>query len=290
MRLIHLTDPHLSRLEGLGFSLLRGKRWSGYLSWRKNRQKKYLPAVLEKLTAAVKAQKPDQILLTGDLVQIGLEHEIQQAAQWLTGLAPANDVMLVPGNHDIYAGGSEAVVHDCWSEYLFHDAVPGHFPTHRKFGKLSLIGLSSACVSPLFMATGKLEQDQLQALTVLLEKAADEQQLVCLLIHHPPLPQMAGWRKSLTNARALQDVLGRHPPALIFHGHLHHNREQQWGESRIFCTAAASSVSDASYRVIDIEDDGQAWSVHMALKSVDIENTGGLGFVTVDEQSWMVSK
>lgn len=290
MRLIHVTDPHLSRLDGLTFSALRGKRWSGYLSWRNNRQNKYLPAVLDKLTAAVVAECADQILLTGDLVQIGLRNEIQQAEQWLTRLGPAERVMLVPGNHDIYARGSEAAVHDYWSKYLFHNASPGHFPVKRELGRICLIGLSSACVSPLFLATGKLGGNQLQGLAVLLEKAADERRLVCLLIHHPPLPQMTKWRKALADAQALQDVLERHPPALIFHGHLHHNREQLWGDSRIFCTAAASSVSDASYRVIDVTDDGERWSVHMTLKSVAIENNGELAFLTVDEQTWVVHK
>ena len=52
MRLIHLTDPHMSSLDDVKFSQLRGKRWSGYLSWRKNRRKRFLSAVLDKMTAA----------------------------------------------------------------------------------------------------------------------------------------------------------------------------------------------------------------------------------------------
>ena len=290
MRLIHLTDPHLSSLQGLKFSALRGKRWSGYVSWRKNRQKKYLPAVLEKLCMAVRAENADQILVTGDLVQIGLQSEIEQATRWLTGLGPADRVMLVPGNHDVYAHGSAAEVYESWSEYLFPVGSSGHFPVMRKLGKLNLIGLSTAVVSPVFMATGKLESDQLEELARMLEAAAAEQQLTCVLIHHPPLPGMTNWRKALGNAQALQDVLERFPPALILHGHLHHNREYLWGDCRIYCTAAASSVSDASYRVIDIEDDGENWSLRMALKSIALEDTDGLGFLTVDEQAWSVGK
>ena len=62
------------------------------------------------------------------------------------------------------------------------------FPVVRKLGKLSLIGLSTACVTPVFMATGKLGEAQLQRLDGLLQQAADEGQMVVLLIHHPPLP------------------------------------------------------------------------------------------------------
>lgn len=290
MRLIHITDPHLSNLDGQRFSALRGKRWSGYISWSKNRRKHYLPAVLEKLCAAVKAENADQILLTGDLIQIGLDSEIEQAAEWLTGLGPPDQVMLVPGNHDVYARGSATAVHDRWAEYLFRGGLPGHFPVLRKLGKLSLIGLSTACVTPVFMATGKLDTRQLEELSRLLETAAAERQLTGLLIHHPPLPQMTDWRKALANAQALQDVLEGFPPALIFYGHLHHNRSQKWRNSQIFCTAAASSINDASYRVIDIEDSGDHWSCHMALKSIALQSQGEVEFLMVDEQNWSVPR
>ena len=296
IRLVHLTDPHLSRLDDVKFRDIRGKRWSGYVSWHKNRQKKYLTSVLGHLSDAVRAENADQILLTGDLIQIGLESEIAQATRWLATLGSAEQIMLVPGNHDIYAKGSAALVHQAWSEYLFHgdesDAAgtAGRFPVLRKLGKLSLIGLSTACVTPVFMASGKLGGEQLERLAEMLKQAAYEQQVVCLLIHHPPLPGMTDWRKGLADADALQAVLEPYPPLLIFHGHLHHNREQQWGDSRIYCTAAASSVSDASYRVIDIEDEGDYLSFRMSLKTVAMENAGELQFATVDEQSWRVTK
>ena len=138
MRLVHFTDPHLSTLEGEKFSTLRGKRWSGYLSWRKNRRSHYLPSVLKKLVEAVRAENADQILLTGDLVHIGLETEIAQATQWLSTLGTADQVMLVPGNHDIYAKGSADAVYQAWSDYLFQTVQPaGSIPTAGQFPVLS---------------------------------------------------------------------------------------------------------------------------------------------------------
>lgn len=296
MRLLHLTDPHLSHLNDVKVTSLRGKRWSGYASWYKNRQKKYLPSVLEHLCASVKKEGADQILLTGDLLQIGLETEVEQATRWLRNLGPAGQVMLVPGNHDIYAKGSAVTTYQAWPEYLFQSDHPGAgsestpFPVLRKVGKLSLIGLSTAVVTPVFMAGGELGAAQLERLSGLLEQAAREGQLTCLLIHHPPLPGMTNWRKALKDAAALEAVLKKHPPGLVFHGHLHHNREYLWGDSRIYCTAAASSVSDASYRVIDIDDLGDRWALRMTLKSVFVDQAGELEFAVVDEQSWQISK
>jgi 3',5'-cyclic AMP phosphodiesterase CpdA len=297
VRLIHLTDPHLSTLTGVKLSSLLGKRLSGYLSWRQNRRNLYLPAVLARLVAAVRAENADQILLTGDLVHIGLETEITQAAEWLAALDSPDKVMLVPGNHDIYAAGSAGLVFQSWSEYLFQSVTPAapagvtdQYPVVRRLGKINLIGLTTACVTPVFMASGKLGREQLKRLARLLQQAAREGQMVALLIHHPPLPGMTHWRRALTDAAALEAVLKPHPPAMIFYGHLHHNHEQQWGNSRIYCTAAASSSSDASYRVIDIEDRDDHWSVRMALKTLDVEHAGEPGIVTLDEQSWELEK
>ena len=292
MRLVHLTDPHMSSLAEVGISSLKGKRWSGYLSWKKNRRRRYRPPVLERLVAAVHDERPDKVLLTGDLIQIGLDSEIAQAADWLRSLGATGQVMLVPGNHDIYAEGSANAIEHAWHGYLFPDDVqdgelkPGTFPTLRKHGTLSFIGLSSACVTPVFMATGKLGSEQLAKLDALLKRETEAGQLVCLLIHHPPLPGMTNWRKGLKDATALKMVLDKHPPALIFHGHLHHNRELQWGNSHIFCTSAASSCGDASYRIIDIDESGDHWSLTMTLKSISIESDTEPGFVVVDRQCW----
>lgn len=301
MRLIHLTDPHLSHLEGIHFMQLRGKRWSGFASWHKNRRKKHLPQVLQQLCSAIKAENADQILLTGDLVQIGLDSEIQQAAEWLALLGDPEQVMLVPGNHDVYAKGSETQVNRLWGAYMFagqkdaavkeagqeagQDAVQANWPTIRKSGPLTVIGLSSAVISPLFMATGRLDDAQLAALPALLKQARDEGQLLAVLIHHPPLPGMTGRRKSLRNAPELQKILADQPPDLLFYGHLHHNHEKHWQDARLYCTAAASSVENASYRIIDIEDMGAYYQLQMTLKAIDKD-----GLVELETNRWEIHK
>lgn len=296
MRLVHLTDPHLSSLTNENMGSLRGKRWSGYLSWRKNRSRKHLPSVLKQVVDAIKAENADKILLTGDLIQIGLDQEIAQASEWLSTLGTADQVMLVPGNHDIYARGSANAVHNAWFDYMFSGSQTdwagqsSDFPVLRKQGRVSFIGLSTACVTPVFMATGKLGKGQLERLSGLLKEAADDGQLVCLLIHHPPLPGMTKWRKALVDAHALQKVLQDYPPVLIFHGHLHHNRELQWSDSRVYCTSSASSASDASYRVFDVDENDDSWLFQMTLKSISMEGDEEPGIVVVDQQCWEIPK
>ena len=276
------------------FRDLKGKRWSGYLSWRKNRSRRYLPSVLELLCEAIKQEEADTILVTGDLIQIGLDDEVSQARDWLRQLGDPGRVMLVPGNHDIYANGSEDAVNTAWGDYMYGDGKPGStgssdgFPVLRQRGNLSLIGVTSACVTPVFMATGRVGDEQLDRLSHMLELAAGEGRTVCLLIHHPPLKDMTSWRKGLMDASGLERVLEAHPPAMILHGHLHHNREWHWRNSRIFCTAAASSASDASYRVFDIEGVDGCRRIQMTLKSICMELEEQPRFVEVDQDCWEV--
>jgi hypothetical protein len=51
---------------------------------------------------------------------------------------------------------------------------------------------------------------------------------------------------------------------------------------------AASSVSDASYRVIDIAECDGGWSFRMQLKTLDLVHGQKPAFVTIDEQSWRI--
>jgi len=280
----------LSSLEDVSLLKLWGKRWSGYGAWWKNPSRKYLQRMLENTLAAVRGENADQILVTGDLLQIGLTSEVAQAVQWLPRLGSAGRVMLIPGNHDIYTRKSEAEIRRAWSDYLFHgvgeDGRVVDFPVMREMGELCLIGLNSAHATPIFLANGRVGESQLRALQALLQKAAAGRRAVVLLIHHPPLPGMTKWRVALRDAADLQSVLATYPPLLILHGHIHRNREQRWEDTRIYCTASASGVGDASYRVIDIDRRDGQWHINMQLKSVVCENA--VDFTTVDEQRWQV--
>ncbi|MGH8034542.1 MAG: hypothetical protein ACREO9_04900, partial [Lysobacterales bacterium] len=65
MRLIHITDPHLSSLEGHTLLSLRGKRRTGYLSWTGKRRFFHLRETLQQLIAAVRAESPAQWVVSG---------------------------------------------------------------------------------------------------------------------------------------------------------------------------------------------------------------------------------
>jgi 3',5'-cyclic AMP phosphodiesterase CpdA len=278
MRFIHLTDPHLSSLAGHSFLGVKGKRRSGYLSWTQRRHTIHTRQTLDQLTDAIQAESPDQIILSGDLIQIGLEQEIQQVGKWLEALAPAEQILFVPGNHDVYAEDSWSSIRRHWDFIL--PPRPGNeadnsrsaYPLARDLGNIRLIGISSAYVTPIFSARGAIGKKQFKRLEQLIQQAHDLAYMPFLVIHHPPLPGMSIWRKALKEVDELKKLISKQKPALICCGHLHQNIEVIEGETRVFSTASASNRLNASYRVFDIEQidkENAAWSIRMQRKTIN---------------------
>ena len=285
MRLIHITDPHLSTLDGLGFLGVRGKRRSGYLSWYKNRRHAHRREILDLLTESVARQNPDRILLTGDLVHIGLEREMKEAAAWLRSLGSPDRVLLVPGNHDNYASDSLEIMYSQWREYLpqrngdKRDYTAG-FPVEHRAGSLKITGVNTSCVTRIFSAAGELGQGQRDRLLASFDPG-QEDLFHCLLIHHPPLPGIIYRRKALRDAGELGAIIRRKKPHLVLYGHIHCNREDHLADTRIYCTASASDAENASYRIFDIEQADAGWHCRMRLVALQ-----GKQFRPVAEESW----
>lgn len=279
MRLIHLTDPHLSTLEGTSFTQLSGKRWSGYLSWRRKRRFQHQKAMLERVVQAIHEEDPDFIVVTGDLAHIGLPSESQQIRDWLHTLGAPEKVLVIPGNHDIYQRDSWQVVREAWAPYLHlpeqDEALLSRdnrqlYPLRHEVGDMTLIATSSATPTPIFSATGELGESQLARLDTLLGDEAPDR-FCCVLVHHPPLPGMIGRRKALDDATSLRAVLTNRPVDLVLHGHDHRNSSSQLGDTRIYSTNSASSVVEgrqAAYRVFDVVSTAAGWSVAMQLKQL----------------------
>ena len=81
--LAHLSDPHLPPMPAVRLRDLLGKRALGYLNWTRNRHKVHRREVLDALVADVKAQAPDQIAVTGDLVNLALAAQVAPSRAWL---------------------------------------------------------------------------------------------------------------------------------------------------------------------------------------------------------------
>lgn len=226
--LAHLSDPHLGPLPRAGAHHFIGKRLLGYLNWYRRRGV-HRPEALDAIVTDLHAQAPDHIGVTGDLVNLALPAEFGHALAWLRGLGDPADVSVVPGNHDAYVPLWRAQGVRLWSDFMRSSAAgaafaatgEARFPYMRVFGPVALIGVSSARPTAPFVAAGRVGRAQLARLNRLLAAAGAAGLIRVMLIHHPPLPGMADWRRGLHDARALADVLKARGAELVLHGHLH---------------------------------------------------------------------
>jgi 3',5'-cyclic AMP phosphodiesterase CpdA len=218
--LAHLSDPHLAPLPAARMGELMNKRITGWLNWQRKRRFVHVRSVLDRLVADLKAQAPDHIAVTGDLANIALKEEFARGRAWLDELGSAENVSVIPGNHDVYVAEGAAFAMVQWGPHMGNDDGTVGFPYLRRRGPLALIGLSSGVATAPFMATGKIGERQLTALGPLLDATKKEGRFRVVMVHHPPISQ-ARWHKRLVNAAALKQVIAEHGAELLLHGHDH---------------------------------------------------------------------
>ena len=257
--LAHLSDPHLAPLPRARLGELLNKRGLGYLNWLRNRRKRHSRAVVDALAADVRAQSPDHIAVTGDLVNLSLPDEFLAARDWLATLGGPDDVSVVPGNHDAYVAAMRVRFPEVLADYMRGDAAaPGAapFPYLRRRGPLALIGASTSVPTGPLMATGRLGAQQIEALDALLGSPALGDAFRVLLIHHPL--RSRNRYKRMIDSDALLAVLKWRRVDLILHGH-DHKHSLMWFES-VAGQIPAIGVPSAS-NVIDGRHDPAAYNI-----------------------------
>jgi len=275
--LAHLSDPHLAPLPVPNFARLRFKQFAGYVNWLRSRRLIHRREVLDKIVADLVAQKPDHIVVNGDIANISLPFEFSRGRDWLAALgAPAN-VSVVPGNHDIYVPGAMELARQNWGAHMRGDAGDS-FPYVRRRGPVALIGLCSGVPTELFFASGTLGAEQLGKLGPILDKARDAFRVV--IVHHPPVSQ-SSWRKRLTDAADLMRVIAAHGAELLIHGH-DHLPMLNWLDGPAGMRVPAVGVPSASsapgkgkagaaYNLYRIDGKPGGWNCEMISRGIDAE-------------------
>jgi 3',5'-cyclic AMP phosphodiesterase CpdA len=273
--LAHLSDPHLAPLPQPRWRELMGKRATGYLNWRRKRQLMHRSDLLAKVVADVKAKMPDHIVVTGDLINISLAAEYGPARAWLASLGSAENVSLVPGNHDAYVRAAHPHVH--WGDYMRGDDMDAvAFPFLRRRGPVAVIGLSSAVPTLPFLATGRLGDAQMARLARLLDRCAKERLFRVVAIHHPPSSSPRRHFKRLVDAAKLRNVLARHGAELVIHGHDHvRSQISLKGPDRAIPAIGVPSASELSggisrpgYNLYQIKAEGGAYECEMIARGL----------------------
>ena len=281
--LAHLSDIHLGPLPKPRSRDLLGKRMLGFVNWQR-RRRQYGRAFLDRLMTDLAQQRPDHIVVTGDLVNLALPAEFLLARAWLETIGTPESVSVVPGNHDAYVRLRRDPGHRQWNEYmqsswesasLIFEPENG-FPFVRCLGEVALIGLSSAVPTLPLMASGRLGVRQLAKMGLILDALQKEQLCRVVLVHHPPLPGMSPWKSALHDAGRAQERLIRHGAELVLHGHAHKDSVvplvTPHGPLYVVGVASASSGFRrlgrvARYNLFTFIKTNTGWRIHMRSRS-----------------------
>jgi 3',5'-cyclic AMP phosphodiesterase CpdA len=225
-RLAHVTDPHFRSFTGARASDFLGKRAVGVLNIVVNRRRKHKMELLVGLSADLAARQVDHLALTGDLSNVSLTSEWDEARRWIDGYgASAEDVTVIPGNHDAYV---EEVVEAGTFERLFApfqtaELRPGRetYPFARLRDGVALVGVNSCVATGDLGAWGEIGGAQLGRLEALLGAPELAGRTRVVLIHHPPVLVRPGEHRNLRDRAALAQVLARTGAELVLHGHDH---------------------------------------------------------------------
>ncbi len=264
----HISDPHLGPLPSARMRELAGKRAIGFVNWHRRRKTIHRGEVLSRIVSDLKAQRPDHIAVTGDILNIALPGEFAPSRVWLDAVGPAHDVTFVPGNHDAYVRKAAREWHSHWGDFMKGDSTgPDQFPFVRRRGDIALVGLSSAVPTAPFMATGALGVQQLAALSEILDRLGAQGAFRVILIHHPPVTKPQHRFKRLMDADRFRAALQRHGAELVLHGHDHmHSVVYLDGpQTRIpavgvpSASAAGGEGDPAAYNLYRIDKGANGW-------------------------------
>lgn len=284
--LAHLSDPHLP-MPRATFGTLLGKRATGYFNWWQRRIHVHVPQALAGIVADIKAQQPDHIALTGDVINIALPEEFRRGADWLAALADPANLTLIPGNHDTYVRVAWPSGAGLWASYMTGDGVPvasgfDSFPAVRRRGEIALVSLSTGVPTLPLLAQGSLGAEQLARVEPMLAALKAEGLYRVVLIHHPPLTTEK-WAKRLTDAAAFQAMIRRVGCEMILHGHNHRSEVARIdgpdGPVPVIGVASASAAPDskygrARYHLIRIARDDGGWRAKVELRALTADCRG----------------
>ena len=277
-RLAHISDIHLGLETVPSIRELASKRITGYVNWHRKRRKAMFGEVLERLLDDIQTKKPDHLAITGDLVNLATDDEVEAAHLWLTGVGDDLTTSVVPGNHDAYVPGAFDKVAKAWRNYMIGDDVrrtihpDDQFPYMRVRGKVALIGLSTATATPPFVASGYYDIPQARRTVELLEEARERGLFRVIMIHHPPVRRAAIWHKRMVGIGRFAKVLQQAGCELVLHGHTHLNTihwlPSPGGLVPVVGIASASQgpggkKPTATYNLFSIDGKPGAWSCRL---------------------------
>lgn len=188
--------------------------------------------------ASLSTTKFDAVVVSGDLTSTGKRPEFEEAAAFLRDLLKhfglsREQLIVVPGNHDVLWGKEENVVShaefESFMSRVFSSPVQDLEICSSKIGSIYMLGLDlTRLESPQLGGIGFIGKDQLRKAEQKLKDKGAEATCRILVVHHHLLPVSwceappDGKPTSVTlDAPALLAWAQEHRFAMILHGHQH---------------------------------------------------------------------
>lgn len=276
-RLAHISDVHLGPLPALSVLELASKRITGFINWHRNRRRHLFANTLDLLLEDLERRNPDHLAITGDLVNLAANVEIDAVARWLTEVGTPENVSVVLGNHDAYVPGAYERSTRAWYPYMRGDSASAEwaegrsvFPYMRVRGNVALIGCSTAVATPPFAASGYFGRRQARETVNLLRAAGEAGLFRVVMIHHPPIRGATSLHKRMIGIRRFAATISSGGAELVLHGHTHLNTVH-WlrspsGPVPVVGIASASQgpgahKPPAAYNIFEISGEPGRWNL-----------------------------
>lgn len=230
--IVQLTDLHI--------------REPGRLAYGRINTAPYLRTAVESVVAL--RQRPDAVVITGDLTDFGRAAEYDHLRELLSPLTMP--IYLLPGNHD-----DRTQLRKSFPEHQY--LGDGEFVQYIvDIGPVRLITLDTSTPGE---SAGALCQQRLEWLEHAL--AASTGKPVIIAMHHPPFRTLIGHMDDiglLTGATELEAIVARYPNVeRIICGHLHRSIEARFGG-----TIAATAPAPAHQVCLDLDPHApSAWTL-----------------------------
>lgn len=285
----HISDIHLGPLPRLTLRELFSKRITGFVNWHRNRRKHLFADALDLIINDIRSQQPDQLMITGDLVNLATGIETRIAGEWLHSVGDPHDTTVVPGNHDAYVPGAHDRSVAEWYPFIKSDDDPSHwpkdehiFPTYRQRGPIAIIGCSTSNATPPFSASGYFSARQARETAQLLKRAGEAGLFRVVMIHHPPIRGAAASHKRMIGIRRFNAAISVGGAELVLHGHTHLNTtywlHSHGGEVPVVGIASASQGPGghkprAAYNLFTLQGEPGNWNLTCERRSLTEDGT-----------------
>lgn len=237
VRIGQMTDIHVRDFSGMRLSDWFGKRMTGWVNYQSKRAKEYSAEVVAAGVARLVEERPDLVVVSGDLTNVGLETELVAALRLLAPLREAGvRTVVFPGNHDMYVtaatrGGFERVAAD-WQIADARGERPYLFVVRA--GEVSCVCFNSAIPVPPVLAYGRLGRQQLDDAARLCAAERSLGQTLVFAVHHhatraPERP--AEWMRNLRDVAAFRRLAAEYGAVLVLHGHNHYEHTRRLREA-----------------------------------------------------------